>query len=361
MSDLQVGLAVLGVLVVAGVVAFNWWQERKFRRNAEHSMRRPDEDVLFQHRPATAARPAEPRIEPQLPEEPVSGAPIPERGERASGLPLSAPEPVEAIDYVAEIRSSTAIAPAVISEMAAALAHGGRPLALSGFNAQAQGWQTLGNGDRAFTGLRIGLQLADHNGPATAEQLDDFRDLVQQFAQRLAAHAECPAIEAASARAAALDRFLNDVDVMIGINVLAHAGQSFHATRVRALAEANGMQLRPDGFFVLSGEDGQTLFTLDNQEPRPFRPDQVRHITTAGLTFLLDVPRTTEGLKAFDRMLAMSRLFAESLDGMLVDDRRQTLTDQGLDKIRAQLREIYALMEAQGLPAGSIGALRLFA
>jgi FtsZ-interacting cell division protein ZipA len=66
-------------------------------------------------------------------------------------------------------------------------------------------------------------------------------------------------------------------------------------------------------------------------------------------------------LKVFDRMLAMSRQFADSLDGVLADDNRQLLSDAGLDKIRVQLRGIYAAMQAKGLAAGGACALRLFA
>jgi FtsZ-interacting cell division protein ZipA len=360
MSDLQVGLAVLGVLVVAAVVAFNWWQERRFRRHAERDMVRPEEDVLFHPRRPAPAGPSPSRIEPQFSHEPAAARATPERA-TTGAVPGLAPAPDEMIDYVAEIHADVSLRPSALSEMATALAGTGRALALSGYSAQTDNWQPLGNGDRSITGLRIGLQLADRNGPVTVEELQAFRDLVQEWAARLSASAQCPEVESAATRAEALDRFLTETDVMIGINVLAHSGQVFHATRIRALAEANGMRLRADGLFVFTDELGRTLFTVDNQEPRPFRPDQVRHITTNGVTFLLDVPRTRDGLKAFDRMLGMSRQFADSLDGMLVDDRRQALTESGLDKIRAQLREIYAVMEAQGLPAGSAAALRLFA
>lgn len=360
MSDLQVGLAILGALVVAGVVAFNWWQERKFRRHAERGLIRPEEDVLLHPRESLPADVSPPRIEPQFSDDrsAENDAPVPET---VAAIPGRGSEPDEIIDYVAEIHADASLRPSGIADMAAALAGSGRALALSAYSAQAGNWRPLGNGDRSITGLRIGLQLADRNGPVTLEELRSFRDLVHEWAVRLSATAECPEIEPAAARAEALDRFVGEVDVIIGINVLAHSGQLLHATRIRALAEANGMRLRSDGLFVFDDEHGRSLFTLDNQEPRPFRPDQVRHITTSGITFLLDVPRTPDGLKAFDRMLGMSRQFAESLDGMLVDDRRQALTDGGLDKIRGHLREIYAVMEAQGLPAGSAGALRLFA
>jgi hypothetical protein len=51
---------------------------------------------------------------------------------------------------------------------------------------------------------------------------------------------------------------------------------------------------------------------------------------------------------------------AESLDGMLADDNRVALNDTGLDKIRNQLRSIYAAMEQRGIHPGSPLALRLF-
>ena len=66
------------------------------------------------------------------------------------------------------------------------------------------------------------------------------------------------------------------------------------------------------------------------------------------------------GLKAFDRMVAVSRSMSDSLDGMLADDNRVMLSDTGLDKIRNQLRSIYAAMEQRGIHPGSPLALRLF-
>ncbi len=52
MSDLQIGLALLGVLLVTAVLGFNWWQERQFRRRAEDAFggRRQGDDFL--NRPA---------------------------------------------------------------------------------------------------------------------------------------------------------------------------------------------------------------------------------------------------------------------------------------------------------------------
>ena len=55
MSDLQIGLLMLGVLVVAGVLAFNWYQERQFRRRAEQTFAGGHDDILFDGTAATSA------------------------------------------------------------------------------------------------------------------------------------------------------------------------------------------------------------------------------------------------------------------------------------------------------------------
>ena len=161
-------------------------------------------------------------------------------------------------------------------------------------------------------------------------------------------------------QAAALDKFCAEVDVVVGINVIANAGQMFHGTKIRALAEAAGLHLQSGGVFHCQDEQGGTLFSVDNQESEPFLIDRIRNITTPGITFLLDVPRVANGPRVFDKMVTMSRSFADSLDGMLADDNRVLLNDSGLDRIRAQLRAIYTAMEQRGIEAGSPLALRLF-
>src|SRR5258708_39415789 len=144
------------------------------------------------------------------------------------------------------------------------------------------------------------------------------------------------------------------------MNVMANAGQVFHGSKIRARAEAAGLTLQSSGVFHCHDEQGGTLFSVDNQESEPFLIDRIRNITTPGITFLLDVPRVANGVRIFDRMIAMSRSFADSLDGTLADDNRALLNDAGLDRIRAQLRAIYAAMQQSGIEAGSALALRLF-
>ena len=363
MSDLQIGLLMLGVLVVAGVLAFNWYQERQFRRRAEQTFAGKHDDILFERRATLAAGTApapdvldEVRIEPSI--SPQMDAP---RGDGLAGaLPLSSGMPQPEIDYIVEIRAGEIIPAEQLAQLRRTLATLGRIITFSGFDFGSKSWQPLAPDGARYTSVRAALQLVDRSGPVNGEHLQRFGDAVMATAREMAAIAELPDFAPALEQAAGLDHFCADVDVVVGINVVARTGQVFQGTKIRALAEAAGLHLQPSGVFHCLDDQGGALFSLDNQEPEPFLTDKIRSLTTPGITFLLDVPRASDGLRAFDRMVAMSRSFADSLDGTLADDNRVPLNDAGLDKIRAQLRAIYGAMEQRGIHAGGSLALRLF-
>ena len=142
--------------------------------------------------------------------------------------------------------------------------------------------------------------------------------------------------------------------------MVSRPGEVLHGTQLRALAEANGLHLEPNGVFILPDAQGDALFTMDNQESNPFHAEELKNLVTHGVTFLLDVPRTNDGLRAFNKMVTVGRQFADSLDGVLCDDNRVMLNDSGFEKIRNQLRSIYENMEQRGIPAGSESARHLF-
>jgi hypothetical protein len=353
MSDLQIGLLMLGVLVVAGVLAFNWYQERQFRRRAEQTFAGGHDDILFERgatRGATAPPSPDPlegvRIEPRI--APQMNAP----GEDgpAGGLPLQSGLPQPEIDYIVEIRAGEIIPAEQLTQLRRTLATLGRIINFSGFDFRSKSWQPLAPEGARYTSVRAALQLVDRSGPVNGQHLQRFGDAIRTAAREMAAIAELPEFAPALEQATNLDRLCADVDVVVGINVVARTGQVFHGTKIRTLAEAAGLHLQPGGVFHCLDDRGGALFSLD----------KIGSVTTPDITFLLDVPRVSDGLRAFDRMVAMSRSFAASLDGMLADDNRVPLNDAGLDKIRAQLRAIYGAMEQHGIHAGGPLALRLF-
>jgi hypothetical protein len=82
MSDLQIGLLVIGAAIVVAVLVFNWIQERRFRKQAEAAFQAPEVDALKQA--AAMPRVMHNRFEPAL-REPVfdadSATPVDEANE----------------------------------------------------------------------------------------------------------------------------------------------------------------------------------------------------------------------------------------------------------------------------------------
>jgi FtsZ-interacting cell division protein ZipA len=121
------------------------------------------------------------------------------------------------------------------------------------------------------------------------------------------------------------------------------------------------LKLNPDsGVFQSVNERGEVQFVLANLEPRAFTPEQIKNLTTQGLTILLDVPHVAEGTKVFQHMMQLARSLADSLGGEVVDDARKPLTNTGAEAIRMQLAEITRRLAERGIPAGSRLAQRLF-
>ena len=47
MTDLQLALIGLGVLIIVAIVLFNWWQERKLRTEISQRFDEPQQDALL--------------------------------------------------------------------------------------------------------------------------------------------------------------------------------------------------------------------------------------------------------------------------------------------------------------------------
>ena len=363
MSDLQLSLIVIGVLVIGGVYLFNWLQERRFRRRLGQAFAGEREDVLLRATPDAAAR-----VEPQIasavkaatdPEAGAAETPVNAVSAAASGAPLADFDSL--IDYVAQIDGSAPVSTRAIDELIARTTACGKPYRIAGFNPLSGHWDDLSRASRGgHTKLRVAMQLVNRSGSITPAQLSMFCDAVRHCAELSSAVAACPETQAALTAARELDEFCAEVDVAIGANVIAAEGRAFAGTRIRALAEELGFRLEPDGVFRFRDDQRQVLFTLDNHEPAPLLPEQIKSLVTRGVTLLLDVPRVPDGLRVLDRMFEIGAGLAQGLEGSLVDDNRAALNAGGIARIRQQVAGIYAKMEARGVSAGSPRALRLF-
>lgn len=374
MSDLQLSLIGLGIALVGGVFAYNKWQERKHRKLAERVFRGDHPDVLLGRRQTEPPEPGEAgevRIEPVMPsatqaEPPAAPAAIhSEKPADLSGMVVAAEPPDDlvdpAIDCVIRFESAELIGgPYLWQAQHQAMGKLTKPLCWCGLNERTGIWERLtANGAGDYRRLRAALQLADRRGPLTDHDLTLFLNGVQRMADEFLAVADMPSRNEVLARAAEIDRFCAGVDIQIGVNIVA-SDASFAGTKLRGLAEAAGMVLREDGMFHACDDAGATLYTLSNLEAVPFAGEELKALSTHGVTFTLDVPRVSGGPRVFDRMITLAKQFAGSLGGTLVDDNRSPLADSALDVIHDKIIEVEQRMASQGLTAGGTQALRLF-
>jgi FtsZ-interacting cell division protein ZipA len=350
MSELQLGLLGIGVLVVVGVLIYNKLQEARLKRQAEEDFGSRHDDVLMGGRGGgtAAGRPAGPaeRIEPTL-------SALPAERSETSGMVDSR------IDFIVDLETDKAVAGEAISTaIVDSPVNPAKAVNWEGYNQQTASWEPLAAAGE-YTKLRAGLQLADRTGAVTQQDLADFATMAQAVAEAIGANSRPAEQGAALQRAQQLDALCADVDVQIGLNLITRGGP-VAGTRIRALAEAHGLVLERDGRFHRRDDSGLELYTLCNMEAAAFSAEGMKELATKGLTLLFDVARVPDGITAFDRFVDFTRVMAEALSAAIVDDNRQPLDDAGLGRIRAQLQTLYASMENQGIPAGSPLALRLF-
>lgn len=412
MTELQMGLIGLGTTAVVGVFAYNKWQEHRQRKLAESLLKPHHEDVLLGERPRAPVAPAtaernEPafngeqsdsageRMEPvfvdptptmppedmlmaereiEMPEAPTfvaPQAPIAQPAPAPAPLAEEAPDlpevdvPAELLDprleFVAAMELVEPVsALQILHSQRSALVRVNKPVHWIGFNERTREWQRLGlDGDITVRRLRVGLQLVNRLGPVSDGEVVIFANAMQALADELMAVADMPPSNVLD-QAAEIDRFCAAVDLEIGLNLVTRGG-AFSGTKIRALAEAAGMVLGSDGLFTRYDESGRAQFSLQNYESTRFSADALRTLTTHGLTFLLDVPRVDHGERVFQQMSEIAKRFADTLQGVLVDDNRQPLSESQLEHIRREfIGKPQATMASFGLAAGSPQALRLF-
>ena len=427
MTDLWMILVLLGASIVLAVVVFNWWQEKKYRKDVEYRFSHTRADVLEDNAAAknTANRTttdkktlsedvegwmSEPRVRqsPKLePDFSISDAPPPQQpseqqakadieqfdadtvqeppvlsAEHASGGEAdtlheeSAPDTPanivlppdlhQAMDWIGVIEAPLGVMLAELGDMQAEIRTFPHHATLWGQHVSETAWVDVLAMDATAMQKQVplsqivcSLQLADRGGPVSEETLARFRKSMETLARSLGLSVAWQGAYEPAQQAQSIDAFCIEVDKAVEFHVLANQGM-FHATKLRGLAEASGMQLSADGRFELLNPEGQLEFSVRNYEGKPFSAEMLKSAVMTGVTFQLDIPTTSNNLHVFDHMVELAGNMASSLGAGLIDVNRKPIGEVQLDKIRQQLRNISSAMAAQGIAPGSHHAKRLF-
>ncbi|MDD5300052.1 MAG: cell division protein ZipA C-terminal FtsZ-binding domain-containing protein [Gallionella sp.] len=379
MSELQAALLAIGFGVIVAVYAFGWWQQRQYRRKFGAAFKTTHADALYQDSDADPVEPTR-QISPAEIVETAAGEAMQDAGDTAAILPADAgvlpakesaattllDEPCALLDmrsdFIIELHLDEPGPAAVLDGLWQRKFDFGKPVQVCGLTLNAQRWErAIAESKTLYERFRIALQLVDRGGAVSVAKLADFRDLVQGLAGNIKADASVPDVNETHRRAVELDQFCAEVDQMVGVNLVPPGERLLPGAKIAQAAALQGMTLESDGAFHLLNAQGHSLFTLSNRDARPFQSHTLETSSTAGVTLLLDVPRTLNPVAQFDLMVGAAREFAGELQANLVDDHRVVLSDSGLALIRTRIAGIEAKMCGNGIVPGSGQARRLFA
>ncbi|NMM15383.1 MAG: cell division protein FtsZ [Rhodoferax sp.] len=343
MSNLQIGLAVVGGLVLVAMVMHGAWTARKnLPRQAE---------------------PDQPLIEPHL------GGPL-EPGLDAAALDVASfPAPVlekkPALDVLIDVIAPIALENPIAGEAALVALPptrraGSKPFSIEGFNEASQCWEIPQAGQR-YTLFQAGVQLANRAGALNEIEYSEFVMKTQDFCDAISGTPDFPEMRDEVARARELDQFASDHDALLGFVLRAsHAAWSpgyvqQTATRLGFVMGAiPGRMLLPAS---LPGLPPVLGLSFDSQAALADDPalSAIREVLIS-----LDVPQTDRSEQPFVRMREAALSLAGSMDGVVTDDNGLLLPTEAMDVIGAELEQLYDTLDQRDLSAGSALARRLF-
>jgi hypothetical protein len=334
MSSFTVGLAILGGMVLAVLVAWNAWTTRR------NTPRQPEE----------AAASGE-RTEPVLDAEAAPPLPMPERKPALDNL-IDAIAPI-AVDHVVTGEAALAALPPTRRA-------GSKPFAIEGFNEAAQAWETPRAGQR-YTRFQAGVQMANRNGALNEIEFSEFVVKAQAFADAVGGAPEFPEMLDVVNRARELDQFAGTHDAQLGFTLRAR-NTAWSPGYVQQHAAKHGFVPGAiPGRMVLpsAAHAGSPILGL-TFDPQAAMADDPAQTAIRELTLSLDVTHVARNEQPFVKMRDAAIALAASMDGMITDDNGQVIRAEALDVIGADLEHLYDTLDARDLSAGSAQARRLF-
>ncbi|TKA88333.1 cell division protein ZipA, partial [Guyparkeria sp. SB14A] len=112
--------------------------------------------------------------------------------------------------------------------------------------------------------------------------------------------------------------------------------------RVRRAIEESGFEFGEFSIYHFQDLDGADWFSLMNAvSPGQFNPDDLSSFETPALALFMQLPVRggADPSLVFERMHQVATSLAESLDAMLIDDRREPLDSESIDRYRELIDE----------------------
>ncbi|HEX7387283.1 MAG TPA: cell division protein ZipA C-terminal FtsZ-binding domain-containing protein [Castellaniella sp.] len=343
MSDLQILLISIGVVLIAIVLLYNGWQDWRVRRKMRDTLPESEHDALMQDVASpvvgsgTGAAPVS-RREPGI-----------WSAERPSAVAEESPEVDPACEAVIDISLAHPVAGDALIEAIGAIARVGKKPVRVFAESEGGGHRTEVSSDESYVSLQLAVVLANRSGPLSAIEWSNLWTLAQNLAERFEGLIEAPDQDVVLKQAADLDARCASMDAQVGL-LLQLASPRAPARILDAAREVGFVQAR--GQWAWMAENGTPRFILqiDSQD------DGAAH----RVDLVLDVPNSLPDDQAFSRMVGVARDLASRLDAHVLDDQGRTFQDSSAPAIDRQISGLYDQLDQAGFLAGTERAARVF-
>jgi hypothetical protein len=368
MTDLQLSLIIVGIIIVFGVIFYNKWQEYQAKKKMVSAFSfSSQEDVLMKEKNASLeeGQEDEPRHEPVLNPidlENLSSTQVAkEEGEKEEPSLTEPQEPPAVsreelpVDEFIDCLMTIGLEIPVRGEEALFVLH--NLTAVNGKEVHFIGLRRSGEWDEVRAGcmyieLRVALRLANRNSALNELEYSQFVTRLRDIADQLGGELDVPEMSQVVLTARELHRFLTAHDALLGVNVVPRAAL-WPWEQLHMVLKDQGFEVRGDNKFMMPDGDGGVLFTLGVEGNKSAG-------TVAKLTLLLAVPCVAPLRDAFGAMISSAKVLAAELEGVVVDDTNMVLSENAILEISGQVSAFYEEMDKAEIPAGSSRALRLF-
>lgn len=338
---LTTALAILGAVVLLGLLTQAWWKARKMRpRQSSHSL------------------PPNERVEPAMDASAVSLV------DDAPGLRTHSRQ-LPRVDALIDVIVPLALESPVTGEFAAqhlppSRRAGTKPFYVEGLDTETGSWEPLSPG-RRYGELQAGVQLANRSGPLNEIEYSEFLQKMGTFAESVGATADVPDMLEVVARARELDGLAAPLDAQLSVTLRTN-GVAWSVGFVQQVATRLGMVpgAVPGRWVLASVEEGAPPMLSLSVDPQAALAEDPQTAVVRECQLSLDVPQTPASVEPFPAWHLMGKKLADDLDATACDDYGEPITLHAFDAIGREIDDLYGRLERLDLAAGSGAARRLF-
>ena len=353
MSNLQLGLAIAGGLILAAVVAHGAWSARKNQPKLATPTEPVDEVVVSAVNGDTPER-QEPSFDSNTGLDPLSNFALLPVLEKKPGLDAL-------IDVIAAVAMDGDVSgDAALAAMPATRRAGSKPYGVEGLNTASGHWELPVAGQR-YNAFQCGVQLANRLGALNQIEYSEFVMKTQGFADAIGGEPEFPEMVDEVARARELDLFASTHDAQLSFTLRTSStawSPGYVAQNAAKLGFVAGAI--PGRMVLPASERGAAALlglSFDTQAAMAEDPEQT---ALREVTLSLDVPQVGRAEQPFLRLRESASALATSMGGVVMDDNGNRIVPEAMDVIGTELEQLYDTLDARDLSAGSVLARRLF-